>query len=107
MANEDVIKRKGKSIILRDGKEYMILPLPIDDLIEIWPLVVKLENKEADIDVSLFKDIKKLAYVALKSFNDIEESEVGKLIDFQDLQIIIKIIMGQKQPVSIEENRKS
>ena len=107
MANEAVIKNKGIVITLRDGKEYIVLPLPIDDLIEIWPLVVKLENKEADIDVSLFKDIKKLAYVALKSFNDIEESEVGKLIDFQDLQIIIKIIMGQKQPVSIEENRKS
>ena len=99
MANEDVIKRKGTTIILRDGKEYKILPLPIDDLIEVWPLVVKLENKEADINVELLNDIKKLMYIALKSSNDVEEINVGKLVDLEDLQVIIKVIMGQKKSV--------
>jgi hypothetical protein len=97
MVNENVIKRKGISITLRDGNEYSVLPLPIDDLIEIWPLVVKLENKEKDINTELLKDIKHLLYVALKGSNKIEESEIGKLVDLEDLQIIIKAIVGQKQ----------
>jgi hypothetical protein len=96
MANENVIKRKGVVITLRDDKDYTILPLPIDDLIEIWPLVVKLENKQADVNIELLNDIKHLAYVALKGSNKIEESEVGKLVDLADLQEIIKVIVGQK-----------
>jgi len=97
MVNEDVIKRKGVKLILRDGNDYVVLPLPIDDLIEVWPLVVKLENKEAKLDVALLKDIKKLLYVALRSFNEIEESKVGKLVDLADMQEIIKVIVGQKK----------
>ena len=99
MANENVIKRKGISITLRDGKEYTVLPLPIDDLIEIWPLVVKLEDKEKDVSVELLNDIKHLVYVALKGSNKIEESEVGKLVDLSDLQEIIKVIVGQKAKI--------
>ena len=99
MANENVIKRKGLSIILRDGNEYTVLPLPIDDLIEIWPLVIKLENKQQDINVELLNDIKHLVYVALKGSNKIDESEVGKLVDLADLQEIIKVIVGQKAKV--------
>jgi len=99
MANEDVIKRKGISIILRDGKEYSVLPLPIDDLIEIWPLVVKLENKDKNVDVELLSDIKKLIYVALKGSNEIDEAQVGKLVDMSDLQDIIKVIVGQKKSI--------
>jgi len=99
MANEDVIKRKGIPIILRDGKEYFVLPLPIDDLIEIWPLVVKLEDKEANVDIALLNDIKELAYVALKSANEINKDEVGKLVDLEDLQAIIKVIVGQKKSI--------
>ena len=100
MANEDVIKRKGISIILRDGKEYMVLPLPIDDLIEIWPLVVKLENKEDNVSVELLNDIKDLIYVALKSSNEIKKEDVGKLVDLEDLQNIIKVIVGQKATIA-------
>jgi len=96
MANEDVIKRKGITVTLRDGNEYTVLPLPIDDLIEVWPLVVKLENKEANIDVELLNDIKSLLYIALKASNEIKESEVGKLVDLVDLKDIIKVIVGQK-----------
>lgn len=99
MANEDVIKRKGISIVLRDGKEYTVLPLPIDDLIEIWPLVVKLENKEKDVSVELLNDIKKLAYVALKGSNEVNEADVGKIVDMADLQDIIKVIVGQKKAI--------
>ena len=99
MANEAVIKNKGIVITLRDGKEYIVLPLPIDDLIEIWPLVVKLEDKGADMDVSLLNDIKKLMYVALKGSNTVEESTVGKLVDLEDLQVIIKAIMGQRKTI--------
>jgi hypothetical protein len=99
MANENVIKRKGLSITLRDGKEYTVLPLPIDDLIEIWPLVVKLENKQQDINVDLLNDIKHLVYIALRGANTIEESEVGKLVDLADLQEIIKVIVGQKAKI--------
>jgi hypothetical protein len=102
MANEDVIKRKGVSFTLRDGKEYTVLPLPIDDLIEIWPLVVKLENKEANVDVKLLKDIKKLVYIALKNSNEIEEAKVGKLVDLADLQDIIKVIVGQKKTADVK-----
>jgi len=96
MANENVIARKSVKLTLRDGKEYEVSPLPIDDLIEIWPIVIKLENKEKDIDISLFKDMKKLAYVAIKGQNDVKESEVGKLVDLVDLQEIIKVLVGQK-----------
>jgi hypothetical protein len=99
MANENVIKRKGIVITLRDGKDYTVLPLPIDDLIEIWPLVVKLENKQANVDVALLNDIKHLTYVALKGSNEIKESEVGKLVDLSDLQEIIKVIVGQKAKI--------
>lgn len=100
MANENVIKRKGVVITLRDDKDYTILPLPIDDLIEIWPLVVKLENKQADVNIELLNDIKHLAYVALKGTNEINESEVGKLVDLADLQEIIKVIVGQKAKIA-------
>jgi hypothetical protein len=100
MANESVIKRKGIVITLRDEKEYTILPLPIDDLIDIWPLVVKLENKQADVSIELLNDIKHLAYVALKGSNTIEESEVGKLVDLSDVQEIIKVIVGQKNKIA-------
>ena len=96
MANENVIARKSVKLTLRDGKDYQIMPLPIDDLIEIWPIVVKLENKQNDIDVRLLEDIKKLAYVAIKGQNDIKEKDVGKLVDLVDLQEIIKVLVGQK-----------
>jgi len=99
MANENVIKRKGIVITLRDGKDYTVLPLPIDDLIEIWPLVVKLENKQANVNVELLNDIKHLTYVALKGSNEIQESEIGKLVDLADLQEIIKVIVGQKAKI--------
>jgi hypothetical protein len=99
MANENVIKRKGIVITLRDGKDYVVLPLPIDDLIEIWPLVVKLENKQENVNVELLNDIKHLTYVALKGSNEIKESEIGKLVDLSDLQEIIKVIVGQKAKI--------
>jgi len=98
MANENVIKRKAVSIELRDGKVYNILPLPIDNLIDIWPLVVKLEASQSNVSVELLNDIKKIAYVALKaSGNEVQESEIGKLIDISDLQEIIKVIVAQKK----------
>ena len=96
MANENVIARKSVKLTLRDGKEYEIKPLPIDDLIEIWPIIVKLEEKQKDIDISLLEDIKKLAYVAIKGQNNVKESDVGKLVDLVDLQEIIKVLVGQK-----------
>lgn len=97
MANEDVIKRKGITITLRDGKDYTVLPLPIDDLIDVLPIITKLEDKGADINKELLDNIKTLVYTALKSSNDIDKSEVGKLVDLSDLQEIIKVIMGQKK----------
>lgn len=99
MANEDVIKRKGIVLTLRDGNKYNVLPLPIDDLIEIWPIITKLENNQADVNVELLKDIKHLIYVALKSSNKINEDNIGKLVDLFDLKEIIKAIVGRKADV--------
>lgn len=96
MANENVIDRKSKSITLRDGKEYIVKPLPIDDLIDIWPIIVRLEKAQDEVTVDLLQDMKVLAYKALKVTNeDVQETDIGKLVDLKDLQEIIKILVGQ------------
>ena len=96
MANENVINRKEVKLTLRDGKEYSIQPLTIDELIGVWPIIEKLEQAENKVDVSLLEDIKKLVYAVLKDQVS-EEKEVGTLVDMVDLQVIVQAIIGQQK----------
>jgi len=94
MANENVIDRKAVKMVLRDNKEYNVLPLTLNQLIKILPTVQKLENKDQQVNESLIKDIKTIAKVALKGQLP-EDTDVGDLVDMQDIQKIIAAIMGQ------------
>lgn len=93
MANENLINRKETKIVLRDGKEYTIRPLTIDQLIDIWPLIQKLEKSQDDVSVELLVDMKKLVAKALGS--QVTEEDVGSLVDLVDTKIIISAIVGQ------------
>lgn len=94
MANENVIDRKAVKMVLRDNKEYNVLPLTLNQLIKILPTVQKLENKDQQVNESLINDIKTIAKVALKGQLH-EDTDVGDLVDMQDIQKIIAAIMGQ------------
>lgn len=96
MANENVIDRKAVKIILRDDKEYKVLPLTLNQLIKILPTIQKLENKGQQVDESLLEDIKNIAKVALKGQLD-KDADVGDLVDMQDIQKIVAAIMGQSE----------
>lgn len=96
MANENVIERKAVKIVLRDDKEYSILPLTLNELIKILPIVKKLENKNQEVDEALLDDIKKIAKVALKGQLE-KNADVGDLVDMQDIQKIVAAIMGQNE----------
>ena len=95
MANENVINQKEVVLTLRDGKEYKVQPLTIDELIGVWPIITKLEKAEDKVDISLLEDVKKLIYTALKG--QVEKEKVGKLVDMVDLKVIISAIIGQRQ----------
>jgi len=93
MTNEDIISKKEIKITLRDNKVYSVLPLTINELIDIIPIVEKLENKSQKVDIELFSDIKKLVKVALR--DQAKGKDVGDLVDMLDIQKIIAAIMGQ------------
>ena len=94
MVNEHVLKRKGKVLTLRDGRDYTVLPLPLDDLIEVLPIINKLEESEEKLDVSLVEDIKKLLVVALKQNANVNIDNVGQLVDISDLKEIVPVLVG-------------
>jgi len=94
MANENVISRKGKTLKLRDGKEYTIMPLTLNELIKVWPIIQKLEKSQENLDASLLEDMKKIVVVALKG--QVQEDKVGDLVDLVDLKDIIGAIVGQQ-----------
>lgn len=95
MSNENVIDRKKTKITLRDNKEYVLQPLTINELIDLWPIIVKLENNKEDVTVDLLKDMRTLVYRALK--NQIEQDKVGDLVDLADIRVIIAAVIGQNQ----------
>ena len=109
--NEDVLKNKSVEKILRDGKRYIIRPLTLNRLIDIWPIIEKLDNMKTDDKMSneVIKDMRKLAYVVLKEANeDIDsEEQVGDLIDLADIKELIAITVGQnKETLDILANAK-
>ena len=93
MANENVINRKKIKVALRDGKDYYIEPLTLNELIKVWPIIQKLEKSQDSIDASLLEDMKEIVYVALQ--RKIEKEKVGDLVDLVDLKVIISAIVGQ------------
>ena len=86
---------------MRDGKTYLIRPLPLNQLIEIWPTIEKLDGMKADskIGVNVITDMRKLAFKVLKASNkDITtEEQVGDLIDLADIRELIAITVGQNK----------
>ncbi len=93
MSNESLIKNKNVKITLRDNEEYTIKPLTINELIDIWPIIEKLEKNKDEVSVDLLVDMKTLVYKALRG--KVDEDKVGDLVDMVDLQIIISAVTGQ------------
>ena len=93
MSNESLIKNKNVKITLRDNEEYTIKPLTINELIDIWPIIEKLEKNKDEVSVDLLVDMKTLVYKALRG--KVDEDKVGDLVDMVDLQNIISAVTGQ------------
>ena len=93
MANENVISRKVRTIKLRDGKDYYIEPLTLNELIDIWPIIRKLEQSKESITVELLKEMIDIVYVALQ--RQVPKDKIGDLVDLVDLKSIISAIVGQ------------
>ncbi len=98
MANENIIKRKSVEIVLNDGRKVNLSPLPVNDLIELWPAIAKLEKaKDAEVTVEVLHDLRRIAHAVLsKHIDDLTEEESGNLIDMIDVQNILGII-GQSK----------
>lgn len=93
MANENVISRKRVTVTLRDGKDYYIEPLTLNELIKVWPIIQKLEKSQDSITEDLLDSMKEIVYVALQ--RKVERDKVGDLVDLVDLKAIIAAIVGQ------------
>jgi len=57
MSNENVIVSKGVKLTLRDNKEYTVLPLTINKLIEVWPIIMKLEQNKDSVSKELLMEM--------------------------------------------------
>ena len=98
MANENILSEKELVIKLK-GAEYKVRPLPINELIEVWPIIEGLEDlKDKPVTIDVLKKMRKLAYVGLKAggAEGLTEERVGSMVDFVDLQKIIGAMVGQK-----------
>ena len=93
MANENVISKKKTKVSLRDGKDYYIEPLTLNELIDIWPIIRKLEQSKESITVELLKEMIDIVYVALQ--RQVPKDKIGDLVDLVDLKSIISAIVGQ------------
>ena len=91
--NENVINRKEVKIELRDGKKYTIKPLTLNELIDIWPIIQKLEKSQSEVNIDLLEDMIKLTYKALRG--QVKKEDVGDLVDLVDLKVIIGAVVGQ------------
>lgn len=92
MANENVISRKGISLKLRDGKDYYIEPLTLNELIKVWPIIQKLEKSQNNISAELLESMRDIVYLALKK--EVPKDKVGDLVDMVDLKDIVGAIVG-------------
>jgi len=92
MANENVITKKGVELTLRDGKVYTVLPLTINDLIKVWPIIMKLEENKDKISKEMLVEMIDIVALALKG--QVTKEAVGDLVDMSDLKIIIQAIVG-------------
>jgi len=92
MSNENVISKKGIKLVLRDGKEYEVLPLTINSLVEVWPIIMKLEESKDNISKELLMEMIKIVSIALKG--QVDEAKIGDLVDLVDLKTIIGAIVG-------------
>lgn len=98
MANENILSEKEISIKLK-GAEYKIRPLPINELIEVWPIIEGLEDlKNKPVTVKVLRDMIKLAHIGLRAggAEGLTEKQVGDMVDLVDLQKIIGAMVGQK-----------
>jgi hypothetical protein len=93
MANDNVIARKITTITLRDGKDYHIEPLTLNELIKVWPIIQKLEQSKDEITPALLESMKDIVYVALQ--RKVEKDKIGDLVDLLDLKEIIGAVVGQ------------
>lgn len=93
MANEKILDNKKTTVTLRDGKDYTIAPLTLNELIKVWPIIQKLEKSQDSIDVEMLDSMKEIVYVALQ--RKVEKEVVGDLVDLVDLKTIIAAIVGQ------------
>lgn len=93
MSNESVIAKKKTKVTLRDGKDYYIEPLTLNELIEIWPIIQKLEQSKESITAELLKEMIEIVYVALQ--RKVGKEKIGDLVDLVDLKSIISAIVGQ------------
>ena len=94
MANENVISRKKVTVTLRDGNKYDIEPLTLNELIEVWPIIQKLEKAQDSITADLLRDMITLVHKALQG--KVQKDKVGDLVDLVDLKDIIAAIVGQQ-----------
>ena len=92
MANDNVISRKKTTVTLRDGKDYFIEPLTLNELIKVWPIIQKLEKSGENIDADLLESMKDIVYVALQ--RKVDREKIGDLVDLVDLKAIIAAIVG-------------
>jgi len=98
MANENILSEK-EVVVKLGGAEYKIRPLPINQLIEVWPLIERLESlKEKAVTIENLSDMIELAYVGLKAggADKLTKKQVGDMVDLVDLQKIIGAMVGQK-----------
>lgn len=92
MSNEKVISKKGIKLTLRDGKEYEVLPLTINDLIKVWPTIMKLEASKESMSAGLLTEMIDIVEIALQG--KVPKDKVGDLVDLVDLKDIITAIVG-------------
>ena len=101
MVNESILKEKKVEKLLRDGRKYTFLPLTLNELIEIWPLITKIQSFEGSkepLTVDHLKLMRELMYKVLKTAcDDITEDKAGDLVDIQDITAIIQIVVGQNE----------
>ena len=95
MVNDNVISRKKTTVTLRDGKDYYIEPLTLNELIKVWPIIQKLEKSGENINAELLESMKDIVYVALQ--RKVDKGKIGDLVDLLDLKAIIAAIVGQNE----------
>lgn len=98
--NEAIFKAKAQDVLLRDGKKYTLMPLTINQVIDVWPLIAELDKLNDDpraLNEDTFGKMRKLVSELLKAsgYDGITEKKVGDLVDLADIRQIIAIVIGQ------------